>query len=342
MLHLSDGKITIMEAERREFSVIICAYTDQRWMELQAAVESIRAQAVQSKEIIVVVDHNSALFDRVKNNFRDVIAVENREPAGLSGARNSGILAANGNTLAFLDDDAIAAPDWLEQLGATYGRPDVLGVGGPIKPLWSTGRPRWFPTEFDWVVGCTYRGTPRAMAPVRNLIGANMSFRREVFEAIGGFRNGMGRVGTFPAGCEETELCIRARQHWPQMVMLYNPKVRVTHRVPPGRTRARYFYSRCYAEGLSKAAVSRLVGAKDGLASERTYVLKTLPRGVMAGVTDTLVRRDPTGLARAGAIVSGLAFTTAGYLMGTLSEAVTNLKRMLKEHVGLRQKKPLS
>ena len=326
------------EGDIRGISVIICAYTVERWPELQAAVESIRAQTVQSKEIIVVVDHNSALLDRVKNDFQDVIALENREAPGLSGARNSGILAASGNILAFLDDDAIAAPDWLEQLGGVYQRPDVLGVGGLIRPMWKKGRPHWFPMEFDWVVGCSYRGIPQTMAPVRNLIGANMSFRRKVFEAIGGFRNGMGRVGTFPAGCEETELCIRARQRWPQMIMLYNPEARVTHLVPPGRAKARYFYSRCYAEGLSKATVSRMVGAQDGLASERTYVWKTLPRGFVDGLTDTLMRRDPSGLARAGAIVGGLAFTTAGYLMGTLSEVVTNLKRRRKEHARLCKK----
>lgn len=332
----------MIEGDRREISVIICAYTDERWLELKAAVESIRSQTVQSKEIIVVVDHNSALFDCVKNDFQDVIAVENRESPGLSGARNSGIFAASGNILAFLDDDAIAAPDWLEKLGGAYQRPDVLGVGGSIRPMWKRGRPRWFPMEFDWVVGCTYRGTPQTMAPVRNLIGANMSFRREVFEAIGGFRNGMGRIGTFPAGCEETELCIRARQRWPQMVMLYNPKARVTHLVPPGRAKARYFYLRCYAEGLSKAAVSRMVGAQDGLASERTYVWKTLPIGVAEGLTDTLMRRDPSGLARAGAIVGGLAFTAAGYLMGILSEGAANLKGVLKEHAELRKKDLLS
>ena len=156
----------MIEGDIRGISVIICAYTVERWPELQAAVESIRAQTVQSKEIIVVVDHNSALLDRVKNDFQDVIALENREASGLSGARNSGILAASGNILAFLDDDEIAAPDWLEQLGGAYQRPDVLGVGGLIRPMWKKGRPHWFPMEFDWVVGCSYRGIPQTMAPV--------------------------------------------------------------------------------------------------------------------------------------------------------------------------------
>ena len=81
-----------------------------------------------------------------------------QQQRGISGARNSGIAAARGAIIAFLDDDAIAAPDWLEQLLAGYSSPNVLGVGGAIEPQWQGGRPRWFPPEFDWVVGCTYLG----------------------------------------------------------------------------------------------------------------------------------------------------------------------------------------
>lgn len=298
-------------------SVIICAYAEERWANLVAAIGSVREQCVPPPEIVVVVDHNPALLARARSRLPGVVTVENQQPRGLSGARNSGIAAARGAIIAFLDDDALAAPDWLERLGAWYGDPRVIGVGGAIEPLWTGGRPGWFPEEFDWVVGCSYRGMPTETAPVRNVIGANMSFRREVFEVVGGFRSGIGRLGARPLGCEETEFCIRARQRWPRRVLLYEPRARVRHRVPAGRARWGYFRSRCYAEGLSKALVSRLVGAEDGLASERTYTSRTLPRGVARGIADTLLRRDPRGLARAGAIVAGLGLTTAGYLAGT-------------------------
>lgn len=297
-------------------SVIICAYTEDRWNDLIAAIESAQSQSIQAHEIIVVIDHNPALLGKVRARFPDVVALENREPRGLSGARNSGIAAAQSEILAFLDDDAMAAPDWLEQLCAGYSDPNVIGVGGAIEPLWQGGRPAWFPGEFDWVVGCTYRGTPQTVTPIRNLIGANMSFRREVFAEVGGFRSGMGRIGAFPAGCEETELCIRARQRWPNKVMLYDPAAKVKHQVPANRAQAIYFRSRCYAEGLSKALVSRLVGAGDGLASERTYALRTLPQGVARGIGDAILRREWSGLGRATAILSGLAITTIGYIMG--------------------------
>ena len=299
-----------------DVSVVICAYTQDRWDDLVAAVASVRSQTAPAGETIVVIDHNEELLERVRAEIPGVVAIANTEPQGLSGARNSGLAAARGAVIAFLDDDAVAAPDWLERLVAPYADPNVMGVGGPAEAAWDAGRPRSFPREFDWVVGCTYRGLPEETSPIRNMIGANMSLRAEVFEAVGGFRVGMGRIGKRPLGCEETEMCIRIQQHWPESVMVYEPAARVSHRVPPSRARWAYFRSRCYAEGLSKALVARFAGAGDGLSSERSYATRTLPLGVLRGIADGL-RGDIAGLARATAIVAGLVVTTAGYLIGT-------------------------
>jgi GT2 family glycosyltransferase len=300
-------------------TVIICAYSDERWSDLKAAIASVQGQTVPPGEIVVVIDHNPALLERVRAEIPAVIALANRCERGLSGARNSGLAIAQGEIIAFLDDDAVAEPGWLAQLCAGYRDPEVLGVGGAIEPLWLGGRVPWFPAEFGWVVGCSYRGMPESTAAVRNLIGANMSLRREVFAAIGGFSGTLGRVGARPVGCEETELCIRARQHWLGRSLLYEPRARVRHRVPAARVRWGYFLARCYAEGLSKAQVVHLVGPDDGLASERSYTLRTLPQGVVRGLADGLVRRDISGFARVGAIIAGFACTTTGYLVATVA-----------------------
>jgi glucosyl-dolichyl phosphate glucuronosyltransferase len=297
-----------------DISVIICAYTEQRWDSLVAAVESVQGQTLPPEEIIVVIDHNQPLLKRVQ--ALNVITVENTGVRGLSSARNSGIMAARGDIMAFLDDDAVATPNWLMLLNEGFSDPAILGVGGAILPLWQSRKSPWLPEEFYWVVGCTYRGMPAKATMVRNPIGANMSFRREVFDAVGGFRSEIGRVGRRALGCEETELCIRARQYWPMRGFLYQPPAKVFHRVPRDRTSWRYFCSRCYFEGISKALISRYVGAKDGLASERTYTLRVLPRGVGHGLTSAFFHRDLSGLGRAGAIICGFALTAVGYSLG--------------------------
>ncbi|MCU0490145.1 MAG: glycosyltransferase family 2 protein [Chloroflexaceae bacterium] len=295
-------------------SVVLRTYTEQRWDTFVPAVESVLAQTVTPAEVVVVVDHNPALCQRVRARFPQVQVVENPYEAGSSGAWNACVSATRGEIIVFFDDDAVARPDWLAHLLAHYQQPDVLGVGGAILPRWVDGRPAWFPEEFNWVVGCTYRGLPTAPAAVRNLIGCNMSFRRQVFGEIGGFRAELGHIKDRPIGCDETELCIRIGQRWPDHRLVYDPAATVEHVVPASRTTFAYFRERCRLEGRSKALVSHLVGAQRGLASERAYTLRTLPVGVLRGLGAALLRGDSGGLGRAGAIVVGLATTALSYL----------------------------
>lgn len=312
-------------------SVVICAYTEKRLRELLAAIESAQSQTLASGEIIVVIDHNPSLLQRVRENCAGVKIIENSRDKGLSGARNSGWEIAEGEIVAFLDDDALAAPDWLENLAACYAHPDTAGVGGRIVPLWEAQHPSWFPEEFNWTVGCTYRGMPVANAQVRNVIGANMSVRKTILQAAGGFRESFGcdkdtdttrrswKWFQHYAGDEETEFCIRVAQQFSGKVWLYAPAAVVRHRVSPERTRWGYFVWRCYDEGLGKASLVRLHTVRTGLASERTYTFDVLPAGVRRGLADALLRRDLSGIARAWAIVLGLVMTVLGYLVGSIT-----------------------
>lgn len=293
--------------------MLICAYTLDRLDVLSQAIESVRRQSSPAHEIVLSVDHSPELLAEAGRRWPDVRLVENQEEQGLSGARNSGVAECSGDVIAFLDDDAVAAPDWLERLGEAYRDPGVLGAGGAVRPAWVEGKPGWFPSEFDWVVGCTHSGMPQEREAVRNLVGANMSFRRGALEEVGAFRHELGRVGTIPAGCEETDLCIRVGQRWPEAQILYDPAAAVDHFVPASRGTRSYFTSRCRGEGRSKAVLAGLVGSDSGLEAERSYVRRTLPLGVLRGIGDAF-RGDGSGLSRAAMIVAGLFTTTVGYL----------------------------
>lgn len=301
-----------------DVSVVICAYADERWECLLRAVDSVYAQAAQPREVIVVIDHNPRLLERVRAQLPKVVASENKGPKGLSGGRNTGIALAQGEAIAFLDDDAEAAADWLERLTFWFASKDVVGVGGAVEPNWESKSPAWFPKEFGWVVGCSYRGLPEQSARVRNLFGGCMCVRREAFDVAGGFRSSIGRGTGQPMGCEETEFCIRAQQKRPEWRFVYEPGARIYHQVPTNRATFAYFLKRCYAEGLSKAQVSQLVGAGDALSTERSYTLETLPSGVWRGLVDTFWQRDLVGVLRSAAIVAGLTYTSVGYGVGSL------------------------
>jgi O-antigen/teichoic acid export membrane protein/GT2 family glycosyltransferase len=298
-------------------SVVVCAFTMDRWDDVTRAIGSLHAQSHRPHEVILVIDHCDALLRRASRAFAGtgVRVLESTEQRGLSGARNTGVRAACGEVVAFLDDDAAAEPGWAEHLLAAYQDPDVMGVGGRVRPDWEQGRPAWFPHEFDWVVGCSYRGMPTGAgtARVRNFIGANMSFRRGLLTGLGGFRHDLGRVGTRPLGGEETELCIRAAHRHRDRRMLYAPAASVRHRVPAHRGTWRYFRARCYAEGLSKAAVREHGGADAALSTERGYLSSTIPAALLAPL-----RRgaDRAGWGTVAALLLGVAATVTGYCVG--------------------------
>ena len=307
--HTSDG------TGAPAISVVVCTYHERRFDELRAACASVAAQLAAQDELIVVVDHNPELLARVVREVPGVHAVASAGPRGLSGARNTGVRLSHCPIVAFLDDDATAADGWLDRVRTGFADPVVQVVGTEVAPRWAGGRPpAWFPAEFGWVVGCGYRGLPTEPAPVRNPIGASMAIRRAAFAEVGGFSEVVGRIGALPVGCEETEFCIRLARRHPRAVV-FDPRTRVDHLVPADRQRLRYFLSRCYHEGRSKRAVAAMTGAGDALAAERRYVRVVLPLGVARGLAGAL--REPSGLLRAGAILTGLTVTVLGYLAGT-------------------------
>jgi hypothetical protein len=294
-------------------SVVVCTYTDRRWTELSAGLRAVEAQLRPGDELLVVVDHNEELLTRVTAELPGTV-VASTHGKGLSGARNTGVDLAVGEVVAFLDDDALPREGWLEALRSPFADSGVTGVAGAVEPAWEGGeRPRWFPMEFGWVVGCDYIGLAGDGQRVRNPIGASMALRRQPVADAGGFSELVGRVGALPVGCEETELSIRLGQRDPQMTVVRAGTSPVAHLVPKERQTVRYFTSRCYHEGRSKAVLSRLVGMQEGLAAERAYSTRTLPLGVLRHL-GAVFRGDFAGLARAVMIVVGLFTTAFGYV----------------------------
>jgi len=299
-------------------SVVVCAYTDARRELLTMCIETILDQLSSEDELVLVIDHNDELYENVSRQYRSTArVVQNKNERGLCGARNSGIEAATQEIVAFIDDDAQIQPGWLTGLREHYRDPAVAGVGGSAHPVWPGARPAWLPHEFDWVIGCSYRGLPKHVSPVRNFLGCNMSFRRTALKDIGGFSKEIGRVGSISIGREndETEVCIRLKQSSPASRLLLDPNVAVQHWMSHDRTRLSYFLERCFSEGLSKYRLSTMVGSSDGLSDERRYVSKVLPMGLAREVIGIASGRGKRvdHLARSLFLIIGLAATGTGY-----------------------------
>jgi GT2 family glycosyltransferase len=300
-------------------SVVVCTFSSQRLEQTIACVQSVLAQGPPLKELLVVVDHNEDLRASLRARLpAQVKILANAGEPGLSSARNTAVELSTGDPIAFIDDDAVARERWLERLLYALRDPTVLGVGGHAVPTWEHGQPAWFPDEFLWVVGCSYRGLAES-GPVRNPLGCNMAFRAEIFDRIGLFDPAMGRLGNRPLGCEETEFCIRLAKSAPDGRVVLVSGADVDHRVSRDRERPSYLLRRCYHEGISKALVRRL-GDTRSLNTERTYVRRALTSRVAASARTAAT--GPGRIAALGqitAIIGGLAAAVAGYAFGAVA-----------------------
>jgi hypothetical protein len=309
--------------ESPPISVIIPAHSLERWDELEATVASALDQSRPPLEVIVAIDHNPELLERAAAAFepKGVRVLASEDPQGVSGARNTAVRRSSGAIVAFLDDDVRAGRGWLAAVAAAHADPAVTGTSSRLEPVWPGVAPAWLPPELYWVVGCTYRGLPTEMAPVRAPIGACMSFVREVFDEAGGFTDVLGPQGGRTLRCDDTEFGLRAVRARPGTVVLFLPDPPAQHAVPPGRVSWRSFVDRCWIEGQSKAGLVGLVGAGAGLADERRYAARILPAAFARGLLAAL-RGDRTGLARSAAIATALAVTSASYAYGRAAPAL--------------------
>jgi glucosyl-dolichyl phosphate glucuronosyltransferase len=262
-------------------------------------------------DIVVVVDHNAELLARAQRELSGVIVVANTDSRGASGARNAGAAVSNYEVVAFIDDDMLVHPAWLETLLSHFSIRNVIGVGGKSEPLWPTARPRWLAPELDWAVGASYRGMPEVSEPVRNVWSGNMAVRREIFEEISGFRDGFGKIG-HRSNPEDTDLCLRATAASSGGTWIYEPAAIASHRIPHEYTTLRFILTRCFTQGKGKANLATMNGMGRSTSTERWYVRRVLPRGIVRGLREA-AHGDICGVCRSLVITACLFMALAGF-----------------------------
>ena len=302
-------------ADATQATVVVCAFASARLEQTVACVRSVLSQEPPPAQVVIVVDHNDDLRADLRARLpEEVEIVANPDARGLSSARNAAIARSRGDYIVFIDDDAIAHDHWLARLLSAFDDPAVVGVGGHAHPLWAEPPPGWFPPEFLWVVGCSYTGLPET-GSVRNPLGCNMAFRAELFRTVGMFNPAIGRLGSLPLGCEETEFCLRASRAVPDARIALVSGAEIDHHVPAARATVRYLLRRCYFEGISKALVRRL-GDQRSLDTERAYLRHALPARVKASARRVMHGHVAEGLGLIGALVGSVGAAAAGYLVG--------------------------
>ena len=238
-------------------SAIVC--THDRAAGLRCTLGSLAKQSLPSGCYeIVVVDNASS------DETRSVVCEEfahlpnlhyvNEPQLGLSAARNTGGRKATGAYVAYIDDDAIGPPEWLERILTAFEEvhPTPGTVGGRIEPIWEVPRPIWLPDyclPFLTVLDLSPR--PMVLPEGQFLVGTNMAFPRDLLESGASFPTELGPVGTRFGSGEETMLQrhIRAAGY----TLYYDPSICVHHVVPESRLTRSWLLRRMYWEGISRA-----------------------------------------------------------------------------------------
>lgn len=296
-------------------SIIISTYTRKRLPEIQRCLASIEKQTVPPAEVLLVLDPYSELVEFYRQNVPGFVKIVVSNGFGLSHARNTGVKQASSNIVAFIDDDALADPRWLENSLANYQNVDVMGVGGFISPYWETTRSPWLPEELDWIVGCSYKGLPTRRAEIRNPIGCNMSFRKEVFKQVGFFRTDIGRFGSMLLCNEETEFAIRALRCKPSSKIVFEPSAVVYHQVRKDRERLSYIWRRSFYEGISKAIISFKSASPKVLSTENLYLKFLITRSIPRRLKNFYRKNQSSELL---ALFVSLTAVSAGFLVGRI------------------------
>jgi len=265
------------------YTVVVPTFNRQHL--LSGALESLLGQETRCAYEIIVVDNNSSdgtrsLVEGLQKKAQRLRYVFERQP-GLSAARNAGIAAAHGTVIAFVDDDVVAHPSWLQALADTFQTyPDAWCVGGKVTLGFQSAVPAWF--DADAKILTTYLSgqdhgddTLRLDAPV---IGANLSVRRDVLGAVGVFDTDLGRSGTMLAGDEDTEFCARILQAGG--AIYYCGHAVVVHLVPAARLTKRWFLERAFWEGRTQGLRQRRRGIRPPLKDEGVILVKDIAKAL--------------------------------------------------------------
>jgi glycosyltransferase involved in cell wall biosynthesis len=238
-------------------SAAIC--THDRDAALAAAVASLAAKSLPHAQYEILIIDNIADADSSRARAQAYRGVANlrwhHEPReGLASARNLAIAQAQAPLLAFIDDDAVAEPGWLQALLAGFARfgDGASVLGGPVRPIWLAPRPDWLSDGLlPYLSLVDYGPAERLLAADEWVAGANIAYRVAAIRAAGGFEGALGRrwSGSILLSNEESELAQRLRAAG--AVTGWVPAAGVSHCIGPDRLDRAWFRRRAAWQAVS-------------------------------------------------------------------------------------------
>lgn len=256
-------------------SLIIATYN--RAEQLMVTLDSVARQTLSADRWeCIVVDNNSKddtrqrveAFAAEHPQLNIVYHLEQNQ--GLSYARNAGIAKAQGDIIAFVDDDERIVPEFVEAYVELFdSKADAMSAGGKIIAEYPTGRPEWMSRYTEQPIANPMDfGSEVKLFPKRRIPGGgNMAMRRSVFEEVGVFNTNLGRTGGRLIGGEESELFERMAERG--MACYYVPRAVMYHIILESKLQPDYFERLSYNTGISQRLRAEMRGRK-----VRLYVME--------------------------------------------------------------------
>lgn len=237
-----------MDSNKNSISVVVCTYN--RCESLRRTLNSLLQQEVDGSfdYEVIVVDNNSndltvTVVESYRSKFNDSLRYVFEAKQGLSYARNRGVKEARGEIISFIDDDCIASTNWLTNIYSTFSKYNPVAVGGKAILHFDKLTPEWFSEKIAGALGLCDKGDKviHANEYYDDVvgIGANISFKKEIFNKVGLFRTDLGRNGNRLGMGEETEMYQRIKRSGGQCV--YIPSVIVYHNIDERKLSKNYF-----------------------------------------------------------------------------------------------------
>jgi len=240
-----------------DLSIIICTYN--RCAGLKVTLKSLQLQEIPADfywEIIVVdnncTDDTSKIVKDFSENTELAVRYVKEKKQGLSYARNTGVAAAQGKYLLFIDDDEIAEKHLVKEVYDTFKGYGCDCVGGKIHLKCEEKMPKWLKKElWGFLTYLDYGEVAFEMDEKRYPFGGNMAFSRDILEKIGAFNVNLGRKGDKLIGGEEVDLFKRMLASGAKGI--YQPNALVYHETGKSRLKKKYFRTLHFNNGVQRA-----------------------------------------------------------------------------------------
>jgi len=256
-----------------KLSIVIC--TRDRCSSLIETLESISLQVIPALMEVIVVDNassdetKSTVLKFTKKHKNLNIRYIYEKNIGLSIARNKGISEAKGEILAFIDDDAIPDNKWSLEILRSFKDKKISAVGGQVNLKYLEKKPMWVTDKLEIYLSKLVKSNKKIIEPPDYIVGANMAFRLSALKKTNGFSSNFGRIDKRLLSFEEIELLRRVKG-----IILYNPNMKVIHKVMGSRLTFRYFIVRAFWQGVSEARLDFIYGRPKSL--DKNFSLKLL------------------------------------------------------------------